>query len=181
MKKLSIVFMCLAIIFSLVACSNNVKFTKIENKTILATDGTEYTFVGNEGRVWCFGELEFIGHVQLTPRIWYCFRHKSGTSQKQNKQNEQTKTKRSKGGWQPPSAFTAPTFCLLLSLWTLSESLSAFLFVYYPDLCYFVEKNRIRGERSMPGNLCEHRRFSVHSSTSWNKSCCVILSRSALH
>ena len=64
MKKLSIVFMCLAIIFSLVACSNNVEFTEIENKTILATDGTEYTFVGNEGRVWCFGEWEFIGHVK---------------------------------------------------------------------------------------------------------------------
>lgn len=64
MKKLSIVFMCLAIIFSLVACSDNVEFTEIENKTILATDGTEYTFVGNEGRVWCFGELEFIGHVK---------------------------------------------------------------------------------------------------------------------
>ena len=64
MKKLSIVFMCLAIIFSLVACSNNVEFTEIENKTIVATDGTEYTFVGNEGRVWCFGEWEFIGHVK---------------------------------------------------------------------------------------------------------------------
>ena len=63
MKKLSIVFMCLAIIFSLVACSNNVEFTEIKNKTIVATDGTEYTFVGNEGRVWCFGERKFIGHV----------------------------------------------------------------------------------------------------------------------
>lgn len=64
MKKISIVFMCLAIIFSLVACSNNVEFTEIENKTIVATDGTEYTFVGNEGRVWCFGEWDFIGHVK---------------------------------------------------------------------------------------------------------------------
>ena len=64
MKKLSIIFMCLAIIFSLAACSNNVKFTETENKTIVATDGTEYIFVGNEGRVWCFGEWEFIGHVK---------------------------------------------------------------------------------------------------------------------
>ena len=63
-RKLSIIFMCLAIIFSLVACSNNVEFTEVENKTIVATDGTEYTFVGNEGRVWCFGEWEFIGHVK---------------------------------------------------------------------------------------------------------------------
>ena len=64
MKKLSIVFMCLAIIFSLVACSNNVEFTEIENKTIVATDGTEYTFVGYEGAFWCFGEQEFVGHIK---------------------------------------------------------------------------------------------------------------------
>ncbi|MBR2902584.1 MAG: hypothetical protein IKC38_05200, partial [Clostridia bacterium] len=64
MRKLSIVFMCLAIIFSFAACSNNVEFTEIENKTIVATDGTEYTFVGNEGRVLCFGEWEFIGHLK---------------------------------------------------------------------------------------------------------------------
>jgi len=67
----------LAIVFSSTACSNNVKFTETENKTIVSTDGTEYTFVGNEGRVWCFGEWEFIGHlkgekktfVHLTNRI----------------------------------------------------------------------------------------------------------------
>ena len=64
MKKLSIIFMCLAIIFSFAACSNNVEFTETENKTIVATDGTEYTFVGGEGSVWCFGEWEFIGHVK---------------------------------------------------------------------------------------------------------------------
>ncbi len=81
MKKLLIVFMCLAIIFSLAACSSNVKFTETENKTIVttngnieftetenetivSTDGTEYIFVGNEGEVCCFGELEFIGHIK---------------------------------------------------------------------------------------------------------------------
>lgn len=64
MKKLSIIFMCLAIIFSLAACSNNVKFTETENKTIVATDGTEYTFVGYEGSFWCFGEQEFVGHIK---------------------------------------------------------------------------------------------------------------------
>ena len=56
--------MCLAIIFSLVACSNNVEFTEIENKTIVATDGTEYTFVGYEGSFWCFGEQEFVAHIK---------------------------------------------------------------------------------------------------------------------
>ena len=64
MRKLSIIFICLVIIFSFTACSNNVEFTEIENKIIVATDGTEYTFVGNEGKVWCFGEREFIGRVK---------------------------------------------------------------------------------------------------------------------
>lgn len=64
MRRLSIVFMCLVIIFSLIACSNNVEFTETENKTIVSTDGTEYTFVGYEGRLWCFGEQEFVGHVK---------------------------------------------------------------------------------------------------------------------
>ena len=64
MRKLSIIFMCLAIIFSFASCSNDVKFTETENKTIVLTDGTEYTFVGYEGSFWCFGEQEFVGHIK---------------------------------------------------------------------------------------------------------------------
>lgn len=64
MRKVSIIFLCLAIIFSFVACANNAEFTETENKTVVSTDGTEYTFVGNEGRVWCFGEREFICHIK---------------------------------------------------------------------------------------------------------------------
>ena len=64
MKKLSIIFVCFAIVFSFAACTNNVAFTETENKTIVTKDGTEYTFVGFEGRVWCFGEWDFIGHVE---------------------------------------------------------------------------------------------------------------------
>ena len=64
MRKVSIIILCLAIIFSLVACTNNDEFTETENKTIVSTDGMEYTFVGYEGRVWCFGEWDFIGHVK---------------------------------------------------------------------------------------------------------------------
>lgn len=64
MKKASIIFLCLVIVFSFVACNNNVAFTETENKTIVAKDGTEYTFVGFEGRVWCFGERSCIGHVE---------------------------------------------------------------------------------------------------------------------
>ena len=64
MRKISIIFICLVIVFSFVACTNNVEFTETENNTIVTTDGTEYTFVGYEGRVWCFGEREFIGHVK---------------------------------------------------------------------------------------------------------------------
>ena len=63
MRKISIIFICLVIIFSFTACTNSVEFTETENKTIVTTDGTEYTFVGNESEVWCFGEWEFIGHV----------------------------------------------------------------------------------------------------------------------
>jgi len=53
----------LQLFFFFVACNNDVEFTETQNKTIVSDDGAEYTFVGNEGRVWCFGEKEFIGHV----------------------------------------------------------------------------------------------------------------------
>ena len=64
MKKIFVIFICLIVIFSFSACTDKVKFTETEDKTIVTIDGTEYTFVGNEGRVWCFGEWEFIGHVK---------------------------------------------------------------------------------------------------------------------
>ncbi len=64
MRKLSVVFICLVIVFLFVSCNSNVSFTETDNKTIVANDGTEYTFVGNEGTVWCFGKWEFIGHVK---------------------------------------------------------------------------------------------------------------------
>ncbi len=64
MRKVLIVFICVVIIFSFAACTNNVKFTETENKTIVTADGTEYTFVGYEGRLWCFGEREFVGHIR---------------------------------------------------------------------------------------------------------------------
>ncbi len=69
-RKILIVFTCLAIIFSLVAC-NNIKFTEKENKTVVSTDGTEYTFVGNEGAVYCFGEWELIGCVKGEKRSFF--------------------------------------------------------------------------------------------------------------
>ena len=64
MRKAAIIFISLAIIISFVACANDVEFTETENKTVVSTDGTQYTFVGYEGRFWCFGEREFIGHVK---------------------------------------------------------------------------------------------------------------------
>lgn len=70
MRQISIIFICLVIVFSFVACTNNVEFTETENNTIVTTDGTEYTFVGYEGRVWCFGEREFIGHVKGEKKIF---------------------------------------------------------------------------------------------------------------
>lgn len=64
MRKMSVVFLCLAIVFSLAACADDAEFQAIENATIVATDGTEYTFVGNESSVFCLGEWAFIGHVK---------------------------------------------------------------------------------------------------------------------
>ena len=64
MRKIFVIFICLVVIFSFVACTNNVEFTETEDKTIVTIDGTEYTFIGYEGMVWCFGEWEFIGHVK---------------------------------------------------------------------------------------------------------------------
>lgn len=66
MRKMFAILICLVIVFSFVACNSNdnVAFTETENKTIVANDGTEYTFVGFEGRVSCFGEWDFIGHVE---------------------------------------------------------------------------------------------------------------------
>ena len=57
MKKVFVIFICLVVIFSFSACTNEVKFTETEDKTIVTIDGTEYTFVGYEGRVCCFGEI----------------------------------------------------------------------------------------------------------------------------
>ena len=64
MKKIFVIFICLVVVFSFSACTNKVKFTETEDKTIVTIDGTEYTFIGYEGSVWCFGEWEFIGHVK---------------------------------------------------------------------------------------------------------------------
>ncbi len=89
MKKTFSFLFCLIIVFSLSACNkevkfsetenstttaqdstentlddNDVQFSKAANNTIIAKDGTEYTFVGNESSVYCFGNREFIGHIQ---------------------------------------------------------------------------------------------------------------------
>ena len=64
MRKIFVILICLALICSFASCENSVKFSGTENKTILASDGTEYTFVGFEGSVACLGELDFIGHVK---------------------------------------------------------------------------------------------------------------------
>lgn len=63
MKKMLIFFVCIVMAFSFTACQNNAAFTEAESGTVVAKDGTKYTFVGVEGEVWCFGEWEFIGHV----------------------------------------------------------------------------------------------------------------------
>ena len=64
MRKVLIFFICLAVFLFLVSCGESAEFTETENKTIVAADGTEYDYIGNEYEVWCFGEWEFIGHVK---------------------------------------------------------------------------------------------------------------------
>lgn len=76
MRKIFAIFLCLTMVFSFAACNNNVKFTETESQAIVANDGTEYTFVGNEGAVWCFGERDFIGHVAGEKKT---FVHLTGT------------------------------------------------------------------------------------------------------
>ena len=64
MRKIFVIFICFVVVFPFSACANEVKFTETGDKTIVTIDGAEYTFIGYEGRVWCFGEREFIGHVK---------------------------------------------------------------------------------------------------------------------
>lgn len=64
MKKINAFLVCFAILLSFTACHNGFKFREMENKIIVANDGTEYTLVGGEGTFRCFGEQAFIGHVK---------------------------------------------------------------------------------------------------------------------
>lgn len=66
MRRMSVLFICLMILFSFAGCNNNdrVLFTESENKTIVSNDGVEYIYIGNEHQVWCIGKWEFIGHVK---------------------------------------------------------------------------------------------------------------------
>jgi len=71
MKKMLALLICVAILFSLVACNNDARFTGGQNHTVLSEDGTEYTFVGFEGMVACFGEWKFIGHIKGEQETFY--------------------------------------------------------------------------------------------------------------
>ena len=67
MKKVLAVMICLVIVCSFVSC-NSIKFEETDNKAVVANDGTEYHFVGFEGKVWCLGEWFFWGHVKGEPK-----------------------------------------------------------------------------------------------------------------
>lgn len=94
MKKLLAILLCMVMVFSFVACNSKdnvaftetesqttvankdyVAFTQTESKTVVANNGTEYVFVGFEGAVACFGDCEFIGHVEGEKKS---FRHLMG-------------------------------------------------------------------------------------------------------
>ncbi len=64
MRKIAMILISFVIIISFIACADKTEFTETENRTVVSTDGTEYTFVGIEDRVWCFGEREFLSHVK---------------------------------------------------------------------------------------------------------------------
>ena len=63
MIVISLIF-CFVIPYSLTGCNENVAFTETEHYSVESSDGTEYTLVGPEFRVWSFGELNFLGHIQ---------------------------------------------------------------------------------------------------------------------
>ena len=79
MKKMVVILICLVVIFSFSACSNKVNFIEDEDKNIETLDGTEYTFVGNWGSVWCFGEWEFLGHVKGEKKVFFHLSNKIKT------------------------------------------------------------------------------------------------------
>lgn len=64
MKKFFSLMICLIIVCSFVSCRDAAKFEETQDKTIVAEDGTEYSFVGFEGYFGCLGQWEFIGHVK---------------------------------------------------------------------------------------------------------------------
>lgn len=68
MKK--VVCIILALIFLLCGCDSgesadeNAAFTKNEHGNLVSSTGIEYTHLANEGGLYYFGELEFVGSVQ---------------------------------------------------------------------------------------------------------------------
>ncbi len=64
MKRLSAMFVCIAILLSLTACTDNEIFVEGENNTVISKDGTEYILVDGTFGAYCLGDREFIGHVK---------------------------------------------------------------------------------------------------------------------
>ncbi len=80
MRKLLVMFVCIAILISLTACAGNTLFEKGDNNTIISKDGTEYVLVDGTFGAYCFGDREFLGHVkgEIKSSTHLSYRIKSG-------------------------------------------------------------------------------------------------------
>ena len=67
MKKVFCLFALLLIL--LCGCSNGVVFTQTANGNLVSNLGMEYSHLANEGVLYYFGDLEFIGSVKGEKKI----------------------------------------------------------------------------------------------------------------
>jgi hypothetical protein len=63
MKRLLAILIAFSFVF-LISCNSDVTFTKTDENIIIASDGTEYVFLANEGFVDTFGSTNFLGKIK---------------------------------------------------------------------------------------------------------------------
>lgn len=65
-------FICLLTVLIMILCgcqsASNNTFTISDNGNIVSENGTEYAFLANEGILYYFGDLEFVGSVRGEPK-----------------------------------------------------------------------------------------------------------------
>lgn len=71
MKRAIAILFTVVLLFSLASCKNKIEFEERDGKTVVMNKDTEYTLVGVEGSVWCFGEWSFLAHVKGEKKSFY--------------------------------------------------------------------------------------------------------------